>query len=42
MTDPVAHEAYERIRREHEELRELLASVHRTLTKRLETVAGVS
>ncbi len=43
MTDPVAHEnTYERIRREHEELRELLASVHRTLTKRLETVAAVS
>ncbi len=42
MTDPVAHEAYERIRREHEELRELLSAVHRTLTKQLETVAGVS
>ncbi len=42
MTDPVAHEAGDRLRHEHEELRELLGSVHRTLTKRLETVAGVS
>ncbi len=42
MTDPLAHEAYDRIRREHEELRELLGSVHRTLTKRLGTVADVS
>lgn len=42
MTDPVARAAYERIRREHEELRELLGFVHLTLPKRLETVASVS
>ena len=42
MTHRVAHNIYERIRHEHEELRELLGSVYRTLTKRLETVADVS
>lgn len=36
------HELVEEIRREHDELRELLGNIHHMLAKRLETVAGVS
>ena len=33
---------YEQMRREHEELREILGTVGRTLAKRMETVANVA
>jgi len=36
------HELFEEIRREHEELRELLGDVRRMLASRLETVASVA
>ncbi len=36
------HELFEGIRREHEELRELLGDLHRRLADRLEEVAGVA
>ncbi|MBC8353181.1 MAG: hemerythrin domain-containing protein [Planctomycetes bacterium] len=36
------HELFEDIRREHEELRELLGEIHRTLANRLAAVASVS
>ena len=43
MNDPQAnHELFEDIRREHEELRELLGEIHQMLAKRLEAVANVS
>jgi iron-sulfur cluster repair protein YtfE (RIC family) len=43
MNEPQpSHEFFEEIRREHEELRDLLGDIHQMLAKRLEAVASVS
>jgi len=42
MSNASEQNIHERIQREHDALRELLGKVHRTLTKRRESVANVS
>ena len=39
---PIDHALYEQMRREHAELRELLAGMHRTLAERREAAANVA